>query len=149
MTRSGKKFKTSPSLYIVDLIGSASICTRSISSLYLGCGERYNLCNAVPPLKASLEAKKSSLKMATNARLIIRSCSTCSFAFHGTCVLHCIIAALFIIVRLFLYQYLYLFSNVYSHPSKFEDGVNSKVYNSNVYHKSVTVHIVYLPVLIH
>ena len=40
----------------VSFIGSALTCTRSISSLYLGWGDRNSLCRAVPPRNARCDA---------------------------------------------------------------------------------------------
>ena len=43
VTLSGKKLKTSPSLNMIGFIGPGVICTKSISSLYLGCGDWYGM----------------------------------------------------------------------------------------------------------
>ena len=45
----------------VSFIGSALTCTRSISSLYLGWGDRNSLCRAVPPRNARCDARYGSL----------------------------------------------------------------------------------------
>ena len=64
----------------------------------------------VPPRNANCDARNSSLKMATKARHIIRSCSICALSIHGACSLHCCIAVLLIIYRLFLFLRLCLSS---------------------------------------
>ena len=94
------------------------IITKSISSLYLIWGERYNLCKAVPPLKANCSLRKSSLNISTNARLIIKSCSTIAKSVHGTNSFHAIMEALSIIIHQFQCQYSCLLSIGYSlyHP---------------------------------
>ena len=118
ITLSGIQLNTSPNRNKIGLIGPGLICTKSISSLYLIWGERYNLCKAVPPLKANCSLRKSSLNISTNARLIIKSCSTIAKSVHGTNSFHAIMEALSIIIHQFQCQYSCLLSIGYSlyHP---------------------------------
>ena len=89
VTLSGSQSSTSPNRYMIGLMGPGSIWTKSISSLYRGCGARYSLCKAVPPRNANCDARNSSLNILTSALQIIMSCSTMYGSTHGAFSFHC------------------------------------------------------------